>query len=165
MTSQTVNPPAARIDIANTAVTLLIAGAFATLAFDIFGKAISPMLGFATLAPVPLANAVIAKIFGQGFTPAAHALHYATGMLGYPLGWLILDQIRRHVAPNVPWLAAAVAYGIALWAFALYVMAHLVAGNPPFLGFTGITWVALIGHVVFTVIAAGVFRLRERNAA
>jgi len=35
-----------------------------------------------------------------------------------------------------------------------------VAGNPAFLGFGGITWVALVGHVIFAVVAATVFRLR-----
>lgn len=51
-------------------------------------------------------------------------------------------------------------YGIALWVFALYFMAHLVAGNPAFLGFTGITWVALAGHILFAVVAAIVERAR-----
>ncbi|MEM7644452.1 MAG: hypothetical protein AAF366_18290, partial [Pseudomonadota bacterium] len=48
-----------------------------------------------------------------------------------------------------------------LWIFALYVMAHLVAGMPAFLGFTGITWVALWGHVLFGVVAALVIELRS----
>jgi hypothetical protein len=50
------------------------------------------------------------------------------------------------------------AYGVALWIFALYIMAHLIAGNPAFLGFTGITWVALAGHVLFAVVAALAYR-------
>ena len=40
-------------------------------------------------------------------------------------------------------------------------LAHLVAGMKPFLGFTGITWVALVGHVLFGVVVVGVARLRE----
>jgi len=35
-----------------------------------------------------------------------------------------------------------------------------MAGNPAFLGFGGITWVALVEHVIFAVFAATVFRLR-----
>jgi len=61
----------------------------------------------------------------------------------------------------VPWLASAVLYGVILWVFALYFMAHLIAGNAAFLGWTGITWVALVGHVVFAVVAAIVVRVRE----
>ena len=45
-------------------------------------------------------------------------------------------------------------YGIALWVFALYIMASLIAGNKPFLGFSGITWVALWGHIVYAVVMA-----------
>jgi hypothetical protein len=40
-------------------------------------------------------------------------------------------------------------------------MAHLVAGNPAFLGFTGITWVALVGHVLFALVAAWVVAWRD----
>ena len=135
-------------------VTIVTAGAFATLAFDIFGQSISPWLGFPKLAPVPLANAVIAKIFGAGFGPAAEALHYLAGIVAYAAGWvLIVEPLRRRFAPGLNWFAVAVAYGIALWVFALYGMAHLIAGMPPFLGFTGITWVALVGHVLFALVA------------
>lgn len=144
--------------------TVLVAGALSTVAFDFYGQALSPMLGHATLAPVPLANAVISTVFGQGYRPGAEAMHYMAGLFAYPAGWiLIAEPLRRRVAPMVPWLAAAVVYGVALWVFALYVMAHLVAGNPPFLGFTGITWVALAGHVIFALVTALVARLRHED--
>ncbi len=145
-------------------MTVLIAGAMATVAFDFFGQSLSPMLGFSKLAPVPLANAVISVIFGQGYGPGAHFLHYMAGMIAYPVGWMFLARpIADKVAPGLPWPISSALYGVALWVFALYVMAHLIAGNPPFLGFTGITWVALVGHVVFAVVAAWVVRWRERS--
>ena len=50
--------------------------------------------------------------------------------------------------------------GVALWVFALYVMAHLVTGNKPFLGFTGSTWVALWGHIVYALVAAGIMEAK-----
>lgn len=142
--------------------TALLAGAVATIAFDAFGQGLSPMLGFAKLAPVGLANGVIAAIFGAGYTPAAELLHILTGLVAYPIGWLLVAQpIARRVLPGMPWWLAATVYGVVLWAFALYAMAHLVAGNPAFLGFTGITWVALVGHVIFALAAAAVVRWRE----
>lgn len=147
-----------------TIVTILTAGAFATLAFDFFGQSLSPWLGFSRLAPVPLANGVIATLFGEGFTPAAHAMHYFVGVVGYSLGWvLIAEPLRARFAPQVPWWAAAVVYGVALWVWALYVMAHLVVGNPAFLGFTQIAWVALVGHVVYAVVAAWVTQARNSH--
>ena len=37
--------------------------------------------------------------------------------------------------PALPWWLVAAGYGVGLWIFALYVMAHLIAGLPAFLGF------------------------------
>ncbi len=146
-----------------TLVTMLLAGSVATVAFDVFGQSLSPMLGFASLAPVPLANSVIAAVFGASSTPAAQALHYAAGLIAYPLGWMLIARpVAHRVAPSLPDWTAAVAYGVVLWVFALYVMAHLVAGMPAFLGFTGITWVALAGHIVFALAVAAVVGWRER---
>ena len=163
--SATATNPSHSLDaqqIRATIVTILTAGAFATLAFDFFGQSLSPWLGFSRLAPVPLANGVIATIFGEGFTPAAHAMHYFVGLIGYSVGWvLVAEPLRARFAPQVPWFAAAVVYGAALWVWALYVMAHLVVGNPAFLGFSQITWVALVGHVIYAVVVAWVTELRQ----
>ncbi|QPH53531.1 hypothetical protein [Pontivivens ytuae] len=153
--------PAPTLD---TVATVLIAGALSLVAFDFYGQSISPMLGQATLAPVPLANAVISTIFGTGYRPGAEFLHYFAGIIAYPLGWLLVARpIAKTVAPWLGWVVPAVAYGVVLWIFALYVMAHLIAGNPPFLGFTGITWVALWGHILFALVTAGVVAQRERS--
>lgn len=143
-------------------VTMALAGACATVAFDFFGQSLSPMLGFANLAPVPLANNVIQTLFGAPYQPGAEFLHYFAGMVAYPLGWMVLARpIARTLAPGLGWAVPAAVYGVLLWVFALYVMAHLIAGNPAFLGFTGITWVALVGHVLFAVVAAWVVASRD----
>lgn len=139
-------------------VAFFTAGAAAFIAFDLFGQVLSPALGFATLAPVGLANATINAIFGSGYRPGAEALHFFAGLVAYPLGWLLIaEPIRAKMTPFIPTQLAAIAYGVGLWIFALYFMAHLVAGNAPFLGFTGITWVALVGHVLFAMVFAGVW--------
>lgn len=144
-----------------TVWSTVLAGATATVAFDFFGQSLSPMLGFSSLAPVPLANSVIQTLFGAPYPPGAHLLHYLAGIVAYPLGWLLVaEPLGRRLAPGLPWWAVAGAYGVGLWIFALYVMAHLVAGHPAFLGFTGITWVALVGHVLFALVAAAVYRWR-----
>ncbi len=158
MTTATAEPG---LDVARIAGNTLIAGAIATVAFDFFGQSLSPGLGFASLAPVPLANSTLQALFGAPWEPGAHALHYVAGLVAYPLGWLLVaEPLRRRVAPQVPWIAGAVAYGVVLWIFAMYIMAHLIAGLPAFLGFTGITWVALVGHVLFAIVAAWAYRWR-----
>lgn len=143
--------------------TMILAGAVATAAFDLFGQSLSPMLGFANLAPVPLANNVIQVLFGATYRPGAEFLHYLAGLVAYPFGWMVIARpLATRLAPPLPWWLAAALYGVVLWIFALYVMAHLVAGNPPFLAFTGITWVALVGHVIYALAAAGVVEWRDR---
>lgn len=145
--------------------TIIAAGAVATVAFDFFGQALSPALGFPNLAPVPLANQVIQSVTGSQWKPGAEMLHYMAGLLAYPLGWLLIARpIAQKVAPRLGWFLPAVAYGVVLWAFALWFMASQIAGNPPFLGFSGITWVALTGHVIFAVVAAAIMEPRLRRA-
>jgi len=43
----------------------------------------------------------------------------------------------------------------------MFFLAHLIARLPAFLGFTGIIWVALVGHVLFAFVAAAVVRWCE----
>ncbi|MEM1300266.1 MAG: hypothetical protein AAGH68_13420 [Pseudomonadota bacterium] len=154
--------------------TVLFAGAAATVAFDLFGQFISPLLKSVTspwlgakLAPVPLAQTVLAKLTGiPGKELRAlgipYGMHILTGLLLYPLAWMtVVRPIWQRVAPSLHWSLPAIAYGIGLWVFALYGMAHLVAGMKPFLGFGSITWVALWGHILFAVVAAGVIEARR----
>jgi hypothetical protein len=131
------------------------AGSIATAAFDWFGQSLSPMLGFANLAPMPLATEVWNVLFGTAYEPGGHLLHYVAGLVGYPIGWtFVAAPIAALVAPRLPVAFAVLAYGVGLWVFAMYFMATLVAGQPAFLGWTGITWVALVGHVLFAVVYA-----------
>ena len=148
---------------------VLAAGAFATLAFDSFGQAISPLFGQARLAPVPLANSVIDAVFGAGHRPSAYLLHILTGLVAYPVAWaFVIEPVSKQVTPWLPSMLVAALYGIGLWVFALYGMAHLVAGMKPFLGFSNITWVALVGHVVYALVLAqtlnGLSRSRQSLA-
>jgi len=141
--------------------TVLTAGAFATIAFDAFGQALSPLFGHAKLAPVGLAGASIKAVFGVNPSGAAYLLHSLTGLIFYAVGYFAIARpIQLAVMPRLHWSVTAVLYGIALWVFALYVMAHLVTGNKPFLGFTGITWVALWGHILYAVVAAAIMEAK-----
>lgn len=141
----------------NTLITVMTAGACASFAFDVVGQAISPILGFAKLAPVGLAGATLKSVFGVNPPGAAFLLHAATGTVFYTIGWAFVARpLQRAILPNMHWAATAVLYGAALWAFALYFMAHLVVGNPPFLGWTQITYVALVGHLVYALVAGWV---------
>ncbi|MEM9222994.1 MAG: hypothetical protein AAGB11_11395 [Pseudomonadota bacterium] len=150
---------------ARTLGLMLVAGVVATIAFDGFGQWLSPALGFARLAPVPLATQTVQVLFGplENASFFGEVIHYLTGIIAYPIGYAFIAlPIAKAIIPKIHWFVVAVVYGVALWVFALYIMAHLVAGNPPFLNFTGITWVALIGHVIFAVVFAAIMAPRMR---
>lgn len=135
--------------------TFLLAGALGTLAFDLFGQGLSPLLGFAKLAPVGLATSTLKTVFGAVPKGAGDILHILTGVVFYTLGYILVARpLQQKILPGLHWVATATAYGVGLWIFALYIMAHLVAGNAPFLGFKGITWVALWGHILYALVAA-----------
>ena len=161
MTDTLTRPTTSASFTRDSAWTILIAGALATIAFDLFGQGLSPLFGFPKLAPVPLAEQSLKVVFGDIPSGAAYIVHILTGLVAYPLGYLLVARpVQRRVLPALPWPVTAIAYGVVLWVFALYVMAHLVAGNPAFLGFSGITWVALWGHIVFAAVAAWVIERR-----
>lgn len=164
-----------------TLLMILIAGAISTAVFDAFGQYYNKLFGYAQLAPTGLALASLQKLFGaelapirdvigQGFAPKDIALyaHFLIGIVGYPLGYTMLARpISRAIIPSLPWWVLGVVYGVVLWVFALYVMAHLVAGNAPFLAnadgsWPQITWVALAGHVLFGLVLAAVLRHGRR---
>ena len=141
-----------------TALAVLGAGAAATIAFDLYGQAISPLIGGARLAPVGLAQQTLNTVFGWNSSAGANLLHYIAGLVAYPLGWLLVARPLSRLVPALPELGAAVLYGIALWVFAIGIMASWINGNPFFLGFTGITWVALAGHILFALVCAWSYR-------
>ncbi|MEM9010702.1 MAG: hypothetical protein AAGE18_05700 [Pseudomonadota bacterium] len=93
----------------------------------------------------------------------SHFVHFVmVGLIAYPLGWILFARPAwLAVAPGLHWIVPGLVYGVALWVFALYFMAHLIAGNPPFLGFGNITWVALVGHVLFALTVAGIVEARH----
>lgn len=151
MTADYTAMPASTVSAA-TLVKILFAGCAATIAFDLFGQGLSPLAGYARLAPVGLADGTIRALFDTKIAGGGHLMHYLIGLIAYPLGWLLVARpLAAKLTPRLSeWLVAAV-YGVGLWIFALYFTAHLIVGMPPFLGFTGITWVALVGHVVYAL--------------
>lgn len=147
--------------LTTTAATILTAGAFATLAFDIFGQALSPLAGYAKLAPVGLAGGTLKTLIGANPAGAAYLLHALTGLVFYAIGWAFIARpLQRAILPRLHWSVTAIVYGVALWIFALYFMAHLVVGMKPFLGWSGITYVALWGHILYALVAAAVMEAR-----
>lgn len=137
--------------------TVLLSGAAAEVTWEIWARLITPLIVGGPLEPA----ALVQDVFGLKSRLPAEIIHFLVGLIAYPLGYIYIARpIARAVTPFFPWWVVALGYGIGLWIFALYIMAHLFAGQPPFLGFIPLTWASLAGHLAFSVAMAAVVRAR-----
>lgn len=153
--------PAINLD---TVVLILLSGAAGTLAFDLWGKAIAPLLGFGGLAPVGLARGFLGTLGLPNSAAYGNLMHlFLVGVIAYPVGWLFIARpIFEKFAAKIHWFLTSAVYGVGLWVFAIGGIATF-AGNPFFLGFSRITWVALAGHVIYAIAAAAAVAYLERR--
>jgi hypothetical protein len=139
--------------------TILFAGLAADITWEIWARVITPLWVGGPLEPAGL----IQSVFGFNNRLLAEIIHAVVGIVFYPIGYLFIARpLQRMLLPQLPLLLTGIGFGIGLWVFALYVMAHLIAGFPPFLGFITLTWASLIGHILFGVVVAYVVRFLER---
>ena len=143
-----------------TLVTSLLAGAAADVTWEFWARVITPSLP-GVGGPLEPA-ALVQSVFGFEHLLAAEVIHLVVGLVFYPLGYLFIARpLQRLVLPRLPWWLTAAGFGVGLWIFALYVMAHLIAGLPPFLEFIPLAWASLAGHILFGLVVGAVVRLRE----
>lgn len=148
---------------AHTLGQMFVAGFFATVAFDLWGQLISPGLGFANLSPHGLAKSLLGTFGLPKGDFAGYFVHfYLVGLIGYPVGWLfIFAPIWQRVVGQTNWFLPAAIYGFGLWVFAIGGITA-IAGLPLFLNFTGITWVALVGHVLYGIALVATLKFINR---
>ncbi|MEP0232269.1 hypothetical protein [Roseibium sp.] len=140
-----------------TLLTAVLAGFAADVTWEFWARVLTPFWVGGPLQPA----ALVQSVFGFQNWPLAEAIHAFVGIVAYPLGYLFVARpIARVVTPFLPWWIIGIGFGVGLWVFALYVMAHIFAGLPPFLGFGQLAWASLVGHVLFGIVAAGVVRWR-----
>ena len=139
-------------------VTAILAGAAADTVWEVWARAITPLWVGGPLQPA----ALVQSVFGFRNLFLAELIHGIVGVVFYPLGYLFIARpIARVVTPFLPWWIVGLGFGVGLWVFALYIMAHVFAGLPPFLGFVTLTWASLVGHMLFGLVTAAVVRWRE----
>ena len=156
---------AAPASIATILGMMFVAGAAATCAFDLWGQLVSPGLGFANLSPHGLAKSLLGRFGLPNGDFIGYFVHfYLVGLVAYPLGWLYVFEPAwtRIVGGRGGWLPPAALYGFGLWLFAIGGITA-IAGLPFFLNFTGIAWVALVGHVLYGIVLVAVLRAVDRR--
>jgi len=142
--------------------TILLAGAAADLTWEVWARGITPFLVGGPLEPA----ALVQSVFGFQSWTAGELIHAITGLVFYPIGYLFIARpLQRRILPQLPLALTGIGFGIGLWVFALYIMAHIFAGLPAFLGFIPLTWASLAGHILFGLVVAYVVRFRESQPA
>jgi len=144
-------------------ITSLIAGIAADLTWEFWARVITPFLP-GVGGPLEPA-ALVQSVFGLDSRFIAEMIHLVVGFVFYPLGYLFIARpLQRLIIPGLPWYLTAAGFGIGLWIFALYVMAHLIAGLPAFLDFIPLAWASCGGHIIFGLVVGAVVKWREETA-
>ncbi len=148
----------------STVSTVLLAGLGADLGWEVWARVVTPILP-GVGGPLEPAG-LIQSVFGFHNRPVGEAIHVVVGVVLYPLAFLLIARpLQRALLPRLPWWLTALGFGIGLFVFALYVMAHLVAGLPSFLGWTPLTYASLTGHLLFGLGVGWIVRLRDGATA
>ncbi len=142
-----------------TILLMLIGGAIALAAFDAFGQIYAVKAGFAAVEPVALATKALEKVLPD-YAQYGEYAHYAMGILGYPLGYVLLARpISRMIWPSVHWWVTGIIFGLVLAAFANFAIGYIVTGAVTMPDFTaGATQVSLVGHIIYGLVLAAVMR-------
>lgn len=147
-----------------TLLTVLLAGVVSLVVWEIWARGISPAIGYGELRPTDLATAVLGKLFGVTDKSVAHIAHYLTGLVAYPAAYVLaVRPLTQRLLPFVPWWIVAAIFGVGTFVFALYVMAHLVMGWAPFLGWGTVAQTSLVGHTLLGLALGATAHWRTRR--
>ncbi len=138
---------------ARTLRDLCLGGAAGLLTWELFARVVTPEVIGGPLEPAALIISLFQNLFGfDPGRPAAEALHYATGVALYPLAYWVLTRVTLSLGPT----ADGVVWGIATWILALGLFASL-AGLPFMLGYIPLSWMSLVGHMLYAMVAVTLF--------
>lgn len=169
MSAAALNTNTESPSVSSGITTLVLGGLAGLMVWEAFAHGVAPLWIGGPLEPAGL----IQSVFGSGLVKgiigdvgltksSAQFIHYLTGLVFYPLGFVLIARPLVHrLAPSMPWWITAAIYGAALWVFALYAMAHLIAGFPPFLGFGQLAWASLVGHIAYGLALGAIVNWRQ----
>jgi hypothetical protein len=143
-----------------TLLRILAAGGAGLVVWEVFARLVAPLWLGHPLEP----TALIEMALGVSGMPA-QILHLVTGLVFFPAGYVLAFRpLAGRFAPGLSWPLLGAGYGVALWVFAMYGMASLLGGAPPFLGFGAVAWASLVGHVLLGLALAATAAQMARSA-
>ena len=141
-------------------IALFAGGLLGLVVWEVFARVITPLVLGGPLEPAGLIISLFRNLIDiNPGRPAAEVIHYLTGIFFYPIGYYILSRIASFGA-----VVDGLAWGVITWVLALGVFASL-AGFPFMLNFIPLTWMSLLGHVLYALVAVvAFFALRGKQA-
>ena len=110
------------------------------------------------MQPTGLAKSLFGNVLGLPLgNAAAQAVHMATGLIAYPVAYLLASRMV-----GLGWLADGLILGAATWFFAIGIV-DPVSGLPFLLGMGAMMWAPLFGHLVYGLTLTGGFALRRKR--
>ena len=143
---------------ARTLGHLVLGGAAGLGLWEVFAATVTPWVAGYPLQPPELVKAVFAHQLGVTISdPLAALLHGLTGLLFYPIGYLLFAR----ALPALSVSAAGWAWGVITYFIALAVFAPL--GGQAFLlhDVPALSFMSLVGHAIYGFVAARVFERLE----
>jgi hypothetical protein len=141
---------------------LVLGGAAGLGVWEIFASSLTHWAAGFPLRPPELVKSLFEHQLRLTISdPAAALLHGLTGILLYPIGYLILSRLFPKLGTSAAgWIWGVITYFIALGFFAP------LAGQPFLLhNFPVLSLMSLTGHAIYGYLAAIVFEALERQAA
>ncbi|MGL4437683.1 MAG: DUF6789 family protein [Bosea sp. (in: a-proteobacteria)] len=162
MTTDTLRVPALTIPSARTVWHLLLGGAAGFGIWEVFAATLTAWAAGFPLQPPELVKSLFEHQLGLTIsTPMAELLHGFTGLIGYPVAYLVLSRLLPSIRmPAIGWIWGVITYFIALGLFAPLAGQPFLLLNVPILSF-----MSLIGHAIYGYIAVLVFETLERQTA
>jgi uncharacterized membrane protein YagU involved in acid resistance len=159
-TTNTLSPGTFSLPSTRTMWHLFIGGCAGLGFWEAFSAVPTAMVAGFPLQPPELVKSLFQNMFGLTVSNVfAHAVHYITGFLFYPIGYWIVTRLIKSVGmPADGWI-----WGIATYFIALGVMAPLAGQTFLLLDVPLLSLMSLIGHAIYGYIAALVFEIMERT--
>ena len=158
--TSTLSKGAFALPSARTIWHLFIGGCAGLGFWEAFSAVPTAMVAGFPLQPPELVKSLFQNTLGLTISNVfAHAVHYITGLILYPLGyWIITRLIKSFGMPADGWI-----WGVATYFIALGVMAPLAGQTFLLLDVPLLSLMSLIGHAAYGYLAALVFEHMEKN--
>jgi hypothetical protein len=160
--TRSFNPGAVLSIDATTIVNLMVGGLAGLGLWEAFSAVPTALAAGFPLEPPELVRSLFHHQLGLDLPLVwAKALHYVTGFLFYPLGYLLVTRgIRSYGWPADGWIWGVITYFIALGVFAPLAGQPVLLHTLPVLSF-----MSLVGHALYGWLAALVFEALEARRA